>query len=89
MPKKGLLQTLRLRAKGVGCVRAGERVDVDVKKAGVKGDVLPSGEWAENFSLLNYEDLSKYYEDVLFKPEVRRLWGGGGGYLILFGKSGT
>jgi CBS domain-containing protein len=71
MPRKGLLQTLRLTAKGVGCVRAGERVDVDVKEAGVKGDVLPSGEWAENFSLLNYEDLSKYYEDVLFKPEAQ------------------
>lgn len=48
-------------------VRAGEGVDVDVKK----GDVLPSGEWPENFSLLNYEDLSKYYEDVLFKPEAQ------------------
>jgi CBS domain-containing protein len=42
-------------------------VDVDVKEAGVKGDVLPSGEWPENFSMLNYEDLSKYYEGVLFK----------------------
>lgn len=69
LPVKGL-QSVNLRAKGVGCVRAGERVDVDVKEAGAKGDVLPSGEWPENFSLLNYEDLSKYYEDVLFKPEV-------------------
>jgi len=51
-------------------VRAGERVDVDVKGAGVKGDVLPSGEWPESFSMLNYEDLSKYYEGVLFKAEV-------------------
>jgi len=34
-------------------------------------DVLPSGEWPENFSMLNYEDLSKYYEDVLFKPEAQ------------------
>ena len=69
MPGKGL-QRVSLRAKEIGCVRVGERGDVDVKEAGVKGDVLPSGEWAENFSLLNYEDLSKYYEDVLFKPEV-------------------
>ena len=70
MPVKGLQRVVGLRAKGVGCVRAGERVDVDVKEAGARGDVLPSGEWAENFSLLNYEDLSKFYEDVLFKPEV-------------------
>lgn len=61
-----------LRAKGVVCVRAGESLDVDVKGSGTKGDVLPSGEWPENFSMLNYEDLSKYYEDVLFKPEVGR-----------------
>lgn len=51
-------------------VRAGEGVEVDVKEAGQKGDILPSGEWAENFSLLNYEDLSKHYEPMLFKPEV-------------------
>lgn len=71
MPVKGLRRVVGLRAKGVGCVRAGERVDVDVKEAGARGDVLPSGEWAENFSLLNYEDLSKFYEDVLFKPEAQ------------------
>jgi CBS domain-containing protein len=60
IPKVGL--------RGVGRVRAaGESVDVDVKR----GDVLPSGEWPENFSMLNYEDLSKYYEDVLFKPEAQ------------------
>lgn len=48
-------------------VRAG-RDTVDVKE----GDgLLPSGEWPENFSLLNYEDLSKHYEPGLFKPEVR------------------
>lgn len=51
-------------------VRATEGVEVDVKEGAVKGDILPSGEWAENFSLLNYEDLSKHYEAVLFKPEV-------------------
>ena len=47
---------------------AGESVELDVKESG--GDILPSGEWAENFSLLNYEDLTKHYEPVLFKPEV-------------------
>lgn len=50
-------------------MRAAEGIDVDTKEG--KGDILPSGEWAENFSLLNYEDLSKYYEHILFKPEVR------------------
>lgn len=52
-------------------VRAGKEVQVDLKEAGVvRGDILPSGEWAENFSLLNYEDLTKHYEPALFKPEV-------------------
>ncbi|XP_024397102.1 ornithine transcarbamylase, chloroplastic isoform X3 [Physcomitrium patens] len=50
-------------------VRAAEGIDVDTKEG--KGDILPSGEWAENFSLLNYEDLSKYYEHILFKPEAQ------------------
>lgn len=49
---------------------AGEGVELDVKETGQTGDILPSGEWAENFSLLNYEDLTKHYEPVLFKPEV-------------------
>jgi ornithine carbamoyltransferase len=48
-------------------VRAAEGVDVNTKK----GDVFPTGEWAENFSLLNYEDLSKHYENDLFKPEAQ------------------
>jgi hypothetical protein len=51
-------------------VRAAKEVGVDVKEAGVSGDILPSGEWPENFSLLNYEDLTKHYEPVLFKSEV-------------------
>lgn len=51
-------------------VWAAKEVRVDLKEAGVSGDILPSGEWAENFSLLNYEDLSKHYEPALFKPEV-------------------
>jgi hypothetical protein len=58
------------RTAGRLVVRATEGVDVDVKEGDVKGDILPSGEWAESFSLLNYEDLSKHYEAVLFKPEV-------------------
>jgi hypothetical protein len=49
---------------------AGDSLEVEVKTAGQKGDILPSGEWPENFSLLNYEDLSKHYEAVVFKPEV-------------------
>lgn len=33
--------------------------------------VLPSGEWPENFSILNFEDLSKHYESVLFKEQAQ------------------
>lgn len=55
-------------AAGRLVVRAAK--EVDVKGAGVSGDILPSGEWPENFSMLNYEDLSKHYEPDLFKPEV-------------------
>jgi CBS domain-containing protein len=50
---------------------AGDSLEVEVKTAGQKGDILPSGEWPENFSLLNYEDLSKHYEAVVFKPEAQ------------------
>ena len=58
------------RTAGRLVVRATDGVDVDIKEGGVKGDILPSGEWPENFSLLNYEDLTKHYEAVLFKPGV-------------------
>ncbi|XP_024384926.1 ornithine transcarbamylase, chloroplastic [Physcomitrium patens] len=57
------------RNSGRLVVRAAEGVDVGAKEG--KGDIFPSGEWAENFSLLNYEDLSKHYEPVLFKPEAQ------------------
>lgn len=50
-------------------VRAAKELQVDLKEA--KGDILPSGEWTENFSLLNYEDLSKHYEPSLFKPQAQ------------------
>jgi len=46
-------------------VRAAKEVNVR------EGDILPSGEWPESFSMLNYEDLTKHYEPDLFKPEVR------------------
>ena len=51
-------------------MRVAKEVRIDAKDAGVSGDILPSGEWPENFSLLNYEDLTKHYEPDLFKPEV-------------------
>jgi hypothetical protein len=74
-----LPQQVRTRIGGGGgggsrplvAIRAtGDSLEVEVKTAGQKGDILPSGEWPENFSLLNYEDLSKHYEAVVFKPEV-------------------
>ncbi|KAG6549769.1 hypothetical protein Mapa_008750 [Marchantia paleacea] len=55
--------SLRVRA-------AGDGVDVEVE-AKNNADVLPSGEWPENFSLLNFEDLLKHYEPVLFKEEAQ------------------
>ncbi len=58
-------------------VRAsGDNVEVQVKEVEEVetmeelADILPSGEWPENFSLLNFEDLSKHYEPILFKLEV-------------------
>lgn len=35
-----------------------------------EGTFLPSGEWPENFSILNFEDLCAHYEPVIFKAEV-------------------
>ncbi|BBM97785.1 hypothetical protein MPTK1_1g08300 [Marchantia polymorpha subsp. ruderalis] len=49
---------------------AGDGVEVEVE-AKNNADVLPSGEWPENFSLLNFEDLLKHYEPVLFKEEAQ------------------
>ncbi|CAM6115735.1 unnamed protein product [Calypogeia fissa] len=37
----------------------------------VSGDVLPSDDWPENFSLLNFEDLISHYEPTLFKAEAQ------------------
>ncbi|CAK9867393.1 unnamed protein product [Sphagnum jensenii] len=59
-------------------VRAsGDNVEVQVKEVEEVetmeelADILPSGEWPENFSLLNFEDLSKHYEPILFKLEAQ------------------
>jgi len=59
-------------------VRAsGDNVKVQVKEVEEVetmeelADILPSGEWPENFSLLNFEDLSKHYEPILFKLEAQ------------------
>eukprot|EP00244_Chara_vulgaris_P003011 TRINITY_DN1533_c0_g1_i6.p1 TRINITY_DN1533_c0_g1~~TRINITY_DN1533_c0_g1_i6.p1 ORF type:complete len:287 (-),score=41.63 TRINITY_DN1533_c0_g1_i6:1751-2611(-) len=42
-----------------------EQVDPETGES----SVLPTGEWPENFSLLNYEDLGRYFEPYLLKPE--------------------
>ncbi|KAH9535156.1 hypothetical protein CY35_17G038600 [Sphagnum magellanicum] len=59
-------------------VRAsGDNVKVQVKEVEEVetmeelADIWPSGEWPENFSLLNFEDLSKHYEPILFKLEAQ------------------
>ncbi|EFJ34033.1 hypothetical protein SELMODRAFT_37850, partial [Selaginella moellendorffii] len=34
-------------------------------------EILPSGEWPENFSMLNFEDLSLHFAPTLFKAEAQ------------------
>ncbi|EFJ14656.1 hypothetical protein SELMODRAFT_119703 [Selaginella moellendorffii] len=53
---------LVLRATGGG----GESVEVEQKET-----ILPSGEWPENFSMLNFEDLTVHLEPSLFKAEAQ------------------
>jgi len=67
----------RQQQQRLAVVRAsGDNVEVQVKEVEEVetieelADILPSGEWPENFSLLNFEDLSKHYEPILFKLEV-------------------
>lgn len=60
----------RREQRGVLVVKAtGE--GVETTEAKVSGDVLPSAEWPENFSLLNFEDLISHYEPSLFKAEAQ------------------
>ena len=40
-----------------------------VSDAEIEGEIL-SGEWPGNISILNFEDLCKYYEPVIFKEDV-------------------
>ncbi|KAI5056570.1 hypothetical protein GOP47_0028388 [Adiantum capillus-veneris] len=35
-----------------------------------EGEIL-SGEWPENFSMLNFEDLCKHYEPIIFKEDAQ------------------
>lgn len=65
----GAAAAKRTQQRGVVVVKAtGE--GVETTEAKVAGDVLPSAEWPENFSLLNFEDLISHYEPALFKAEV-------------------
>eukprot|EP00246_Nothoceros_aenigmaticus_P007418 TRINITY_DN21198_c0_g1_i1.p1 TRINITY_DN21198_c0_g1~~TRINITY_DN21198_c0_g1_i1.p1 ORF type:complete len:235 (-),score=20.34 TRINITY_DN21198_c0_g1_i1:581-1285(-) len=50
---------------------AGDGVEVGVKAEEEEGTFLPSGEWPENFSILNFEDLCAHYEPVIFKAEAQ------------------
>ena len=49
------------------CVSASDNTETTTK---ADVDILPSGEWPENFSMLNYEDLSAHYAPDIFKKEV-------------------
>jgi hypothetical protein len=73
----GLRRRQQQQQQRLAVVRAsGFNVEVQVKEVEEVetmeelADILPSGEWPENFSLLNFEDLSKHYEPILFKLEV-------------------
>lgn len=76
-PKSVFCGLRRQQQQRLAVVRAsGDNVKVQVKEVEEVetmeelADILPSGEWPENFSLLNFEDLSKHYEPILFKLEV-------------------
>lgn len=60
----------RNQRAGVVVKASGEGVETEVEIKSTHGDVLPSHEWPENFSLLNFEDLISHYEPALFKAEV-------------------
>ena len=47
-----------------------ETVDVEQVQIGVVEEFL-SGEWPENFSILNFEDLSAHLEPAIFKAEAQ------------------
>ncbi|KAL3702345.1 hypothetical protein R1sor_020367 [Riccia sorocarpa] len=50
---------------------AGDGAEVEVEIKSTDGEVIPSGEWPENFSLLNFQDLLDHYKPVLFKEEAQ------------------
>lgn len=60
----------KLRVGSMVVVWVVYEVSVDVKENFVLVGIFFFGEWSENFFLLNYEDLIKYYEFKLFKLEV-------------------
>jgi CBS domain-containing protein len=67
----GVLRSTEQKRGGVVVkAAAGEGVETGVETK-VSGDVLPSAEWPENFSLLNFEDLISHYEPGLFKAEAQ------------------
>jgi len=77
-PKSVFCGLRRQQQQRLAVVRAsGDNVKVQVKEVEEVetmeelADILPSGEWPENFSLLNFEDLSKHYEPILFKLEAQ------------------
>eukprot|EP00897_Mesotaenium_endlicherianum_P000709 jgi/Mesen1/10639/ME000894S10203 len=60
---KNLKTKLRTRISA----SAEDLTDATTTRTGGDVEYLPSGEWPESFSMLNYEDLSAHYEPVLFK----------------------
>ncbi|XP_002965195.2 uncharacterized protein LOC9660199 [Selaginella moellendorffii] len=60
------------RSSRVSKVRGGGIRAVKTEKVGADYvEILPSGEWPENFSMLNFEDLSLHFAPTLFKAEAQ------------------
>lgn len=52
---------------GVVLASSGDGVETKVETP----EQILSGEWPENFSMLNFEDLSSYFEPMIFKEEAQ------------------
>lgn len=57
----------RKKIAGVVLASSGDGVETKVETP----EQILSGEWPENFSMLNFEDLSSYFEPTIFKEEAQ------------------
>uniref|UniRef100_A0A0C9RWN2 TSA: Wollemia nobilis Ref_Wollemi_Transcript_8250_1211 transcribed RNA sequence n=1 Tax=Wollemia nobilis TaxID=56998 RepID=A0A0C9RWN2_9CONI len=66
-PAGGLRWGPEKEKKGGVVFASGDGVETTVETP----EEILSGEWPENFSMLNYEDLSSYLEPMIFKAEAQ------------------